>query len=401
MKLFTQRNPNLSIGILLGSLALASCTKKEGTVETAAPPSAASAAVNYDNADKILLGHYASLTGEIAAFGVATREGVDLAMEQFNAAGGFKGKKIDVITYDDQGKPEEAASTITKLITQDKVLGVIGEVASSLSLVAADVAMRNQTPMLSPSSTNPDVTKKGDYVFRICFIDPFQGEVMAKFASENLKAKTAVVIRDVKQDYSVGLANFFVKAFEAKGGKIILDTSYQSKDTDFKAQLTDAKSKNPDVIFVPGYYNDVALLIKQARGMGLKQPILGGDGWESEDLAKVAGKAVDGSYYSNHYAPDTKDPSAQAFISSYKAKYNRTPDAMAALGFDAFNVMVDAMKRSKSLTRNELKAALAETKDFPGVTGKITIDKDRNAVKSAVVLKYEGGKPKYYSTVNP
>jgi branched-chain amino acid transport system substrate-binding protein len=283
------------------------------------------------------------------------------------------------------------------------VLAVIGEVASKLSIVAADVAQRNKTPMLSPSSTNPAVTQKGDYIFRICFIDPFQGEVMAKFASENLKGKTAAIIRDVAQDYSVGLADYFKKAFEARGGKILTDTSYQTKDTDFRAQLTDIKSKKPDVIFVPGYYNEVGLILKQARQLGLKQPFLGGDGWGSPSLVQVATKpALENTYFSNHYAPDSKDPSAQNFIDAFRKEYGgETPDAMAALGYDAFNVMMDAMKRTKNLTRDEIRDALANTKNFKAVTGEISIDKDRNAVKSAVVLKFQDGKPHYFATVNP
>lgn len=381
----------LALFVSFSALAIVSCTKKE---EAAQSPAVG---------DKIRIGHFAALTGETATFGQSTKKGVDLAMEQFNAAGGLSGKLVEVITYDDQSKPEETSAVVTKLITQDNVLAIIGEVASRLSLVAADKAMQFKTPMLSPSSTNPAVTQKGEYVSRICFIDPFQGEVMAKFAQESLKAKTAAVIRDVKQDYSVGLADFFIKAFEANGGKILTDTSYQSGESDFRAQLTEVKGKNPDVIFLPGYYGDVALIVQQARKLGIKQPILGGDGWESEDLLKVAGKAaLENTYYSNHYAPDTKDPSAQNFIQAFRAKYSgETPDAMAALGFDAFNVMVNAMKNAKELTREEIKNALVQTKDFPAVTGKITLDKDRNAVKSAVVLKFVDGKATYFSTVNP
>ncbi len=388
-----------ALALCLSALAIASCTKKEEATKNAESAKPAAPAIP----DKIVFGHYASLTGDTATFGNSTRKGVDLAAKQLNAAGGFNGKPVEVITYDDQSKPEEASIMVTKLITQDNVLAVFGEVASKLSIVAADVAQRYKTPMISPSSTNPAVTQKGDYIFRICFIDPFQGEVMAKFARENLKAKTAAIIRDVAQDYSVGLADFFKKAFEAKGGKILTDTSYQSKDTDFKAQLTEIKTKKPDVLFVPGYYNDVALILKQARGMGIKQAVLGGDGWESEDLMKVAGKdALEGTYYSNHYAPDTKDAGAQGFIEAYKKEYNgEVPDAMAALGFDAFNVTVDALKRAKAPNRDELRNALADTKGFKAVTGDITLDKDRNAVKSAVVLKYQGGVAKYFATVNP
>lgn len=383
----------LALLISFSALAVVSCTKKEEASQSAA------------TANEIVIGHYASLTGETATFGQSTKRGVDLAQEQFNAAGGLNGKQIKVITYDTQSKPEEASAVVTKLITQDNVLAYLGEVASRLSLVAGDKAMQFKTPMISPASTNPDVTKKGEYVFRVCFIDPFQGEVMAKFASENLKAKTAAVIRDVKQDYSMGLADYFIKAFKAKGGQIVTDTSFQSGESDFRAQLTEVKAKNPDVIFVPGYYGDVALITQQARKLGLKQPMLGGDGWESPDLLKVAGKAaLENTYYSNHYAPDTTDAAAQAFIAAFEKKYNVRPDAMAALGFDAFNVLMDSLKRAKNLTREDVKNAIAETKDVKGVTGNITLDKDRNPVKSAVVLKFDNsgsGGYKFFATVNP
>lgn len=371
------------------ALVVTSCTKKEAATSTAA-------------SDEILIGHFASLTGGVAAFGTSTEKGVRLALDEINAAGGVLGKKIKVLTEDTASKPEDTQAAATKLVTQDKVLAVIGEVASSLSLVAADVAMRNKTPMVSPSSTNPTVTQKGEWVFRICFIDPFQGEVMAKFASGKLKAKTAAILRDVKQDYSVGLAKFFIESFEASGGKILLDTSYQSGDVDFKAQLTDIKAKKPDVVFVPGYYNEVALIAKQARGLGLNQPLLGGDGWESEDLFKIAGKSVDGSYYSTHFAPDTTDTSAQGFLAAFKKKYGHAPDAMAALGYDALYLIADAIKRAgKTDDKEALRLALAGTSGYKGVTGKISINNERNAVKSAVVLKTEGGKAKFFSSVDP
>lgn len=395
-KLFSK----LALGVCLSALAIVSCTKKEEAQQnTGAATSAAPAPAT----DKVVLGHFASLTGDTASFGISTKKGVDLAAKLYNANGGYNGKPVEVVTYDDQSKPEEASTMVTKLITQDNVNAVLGEVASKLSIVAADVAMRHKTPMVSPSSTNPKVTEKGEYIFRICFIDPFQGQVMAKFAKENLKAKSAAILRDVEQDYSVGLADFFKKAFEEGGGKVVIDTSYTSKDTDFKAQLTEIKSKKPDVVFVPGYYNQVALILKQARGMGIKQPVLGGDGWESPDLVKVAGKeALEGTYFSNHYAPDTKDKDAQGFIEAFKKEYGgELPDAMAALGFDAFNVTMDAMKRAGSNSREAVKNALASTAGFKGVTGEISLDAMRNAVKSAVVLQFKNGEAKYFATVNP
>lgn len=388
----------LALGVCLSALAIVSCTKKEEAQQSGASSSAPAPAT-----DKVVLGHFASLTGDTASFGISTKKGVDLAAKLYNANGGYNGKPVEVVTYDDQSKPEEASTMVTKLITQDNVNAVLGEVASKLSIVAADVAMRHKTPMVSPSSTNPKVTEKGEYIFRICFIDPFQGQVMAKFAKENLKAKSAAILRDVEQDYSVGLADFFKKAFEEGGGKVVIDTSYTSKDTDFKAQLTEIKSKKPDVVFVPGYYNQVALILKQARGMGIKQPVLGGDGWESPDLVKVAGKeALEGTYFSNHYAPDTKDKNAQGFIEAFKKEYGgELPDAMAALGFDAFNVTMDAMKRAGSNSREAVKNALASTAGFKGVTGEISLDAMRNAVKSAVVLQFKNGEAKYFATVNP
>jgi branched-chain amino acid transport system substrate-binding protein len=371
------------------ALIVASCAKKEANTSTPAP------------SNEILIGHFASLTGDTANFGNSAEKGVRLALAEINAAGGVAGKQVRVITADTASKQEETQSMVTKLITQDNVIAVIGEVASSLSLVAADVAMRNHTPMVSPASTNPKVTQKGKYIFRICFIDPFQGEVMAKFAREKLKAKTAAILRDAQQQYSVGLADFFKKAFEGSGGKVIVDTSYVTKDVDFKGQLTDIKGKNPDVIFVPGYYNEVGLIARQARSLGLKQPLLGGDGWESEDLAKIAGKAIDGSYYSNHFAPDTKDPHAQHFLKSFKQKYGSAPDAMAALGYDALYVIVDSLKRAKSVTREDLRDAIEQTKGYNGITGKISINEEHNAVKSAVVLRMENGEAKFFSSVDP
>jgi len=227
-------------------------------------------------------------------------------------------------------------------------------------------------------------------------MDSFQGEAIAKFAAENLKAKTAAIMRDVKQDYSIGLSDSITKGFKARGGQIVTDTSFQSGESDFRAQLTEIKGKNPDVIFVPGYYGEVALITSQARKMGIKQPMLGGDGWDSADLLKVAGKAaLENTYYSNHFAADTKDASAQSFLAAYKKKYGSSPDAMAALGFDAFNLLMASMKNAKELTRDGIKDAIAQTKGFPGVTGSITLDKDRNAVKPAMMLKFsadgEGG----------
>lgn len=351
----------------------------------------------------ILIGEVNTMTGSEATFGISTHNGIELALNEINSSGGINGRKLKLLTMDDQGKPDEAATAVTKLITQDKVVAILGEVASSRSLAMAPIAQNYKIPMISPSSTNPKVTQIGDYIFRVCFIDPFQGAVMAQFALDTLKVKKAAILRDVKSDYSVGLADFFTKTFTKGGGEIVIDQSYSSGDMDFKSQLTAIRSKQPEaeVIFIPGYYTEVGLIARQARELGIKMPLLGGDGWDSQKLYEIGGNALDGSYFSNHYSAENTSPNVQNFIAKYKQVYNETPDGLAAMGYDAALVLIDAMKRAKSLAPSDIKDAIAQTKDFQGVTDKITIDQDRNAVKSAVVLKVEQGSFKYQLTVNP
>ena len=349
----------------------------------------------------IRIGEYGALTGDIATFGQTTHEGIQLAVDEINAAGGINGKKVELSTEDDQGKPEQASLVAEKLITRNNVHVLVGEVASSNSLAAAPIAQRHQVPMVSPSSTNPKVTQQGDYIFRVCFIDPFQGKVMAKFATETLHAKTAVILRDQKADYSMGLADVFAKEFPAMGGKVLADKAYVAGDVDFKAQLTSFRELKPDVIYVPGYYGEVGLIAKQARQLNMKQPLLGGDGWESEELYKIGGAALENCYFSNHCAPDSAEPVVKDFVAKYIAKYKHAPGALAMLGYDAIKVVAAAIARSKSLRGPDLRDALAATKDFAGVTGLLTIDADRNAVKSAVVLQIKGGKAVYLETVKP
>ncbi|MDB5392012.1 MAG: Extracellular ligand-binding receptor [Planctomycetaceae bacterium] len=355
------------------------------------------------DSNEILIGHYASLTGSQATFGNATDTAVHMAVEEINAAGGINGKKMRLITYDDKGDKREAGTTVTRLITKDKVVAVLGEVASGLSLAAAPICQENGVPMLSPSSTNPKVTKVGDMIFRCCFIDPFQGAVCARFAVEHpkLKAKTAAILYDQSAPYSVGLQEEFEKAFVKLKGEIVLKQTYQEGDQDFSAQLTAIRGSKPDVIFIPGYYTEVGSIAVQARKLGIETPMLGGDGWESPKLGEVAGKAFNGCYYSNHYSSQDPNPRIQDFIKKYKAKYNETPEAMAALGYDATYILAEAIKRAKSLSGKDIAAEIAKTKDFDGVTGKITIDADRNAVKAAVMLEMKDGVATYVSTIQP
>jgi branched-chain amino acid transport system substrate-binding protein len=353
------------------------------------------------NPNEILVGEYGSLTGSDATFGQSTHEGVQLALDEANAAGGVNGKTLRVISLDDEGKAEEAAVVVNKLITQEKVRVVLGEVASSRSLAAAPICQRNKIPMISPSSTNPKVTQVGDYIFRVCFIDPFQGRVMADFALDQLKARTAAVFRDQKSDYSVGLADFFIKRFTEKGGVVLTDQSYVAGDIDFKSQLTTIRGKKPDVVFVPGYYTEAGLIAKQARELGIKVALLGGDGWDSSKLFEIGGAALDGCYFSNHCTPESKDPKVQAFTKKYEERYKHIPDGIGMLGYDATGVLVAALKRAKSLEGPDLRDAIAQTKDYPGVSGNISIDADRNAIKPAIVLKVQGGKASYVMSVNP
>lgn len=385
------------IGILLSVLLLtASCTKKSENTNEATPAST----VASDSAE-ILVGEFGSMTGSEATFGISTHQGIELAINEANSAGGVKGKKISLISLDDQGKAEEAASVVTRLITQNKVVAILGEVASSRSLAAAPIAQKHQIPMISPSSTNPKVTEIGDYIFRVCFIDPFQGLVMAKFAAENLKLKTVAILKDVKSDYSVGLADYFSRTFIEKGGKIIAEGSYSGGDIDFKAQLTQIKTKKPDGIFIPGYYTEVGLIARQVEQLGIKTILLGGDGWDSPKLYEIGKNSIQGHYYSNHYTTESTNPTVTDFIARFKAKYNVVPDGLAAMGYDAAKVLIAAMAAAPDLSPKAIRDAIAATKDFPGVTGLITINSERNAVKPAVVVQVQGAASKFVTTVSP
>src|SRR4030067_1762922 len=352
-------------------------------------------------ADVIKIGEYGSLTGTTATFGISTRNGIEMAVEKINQDGGLLGKKVVVIVEDDQGKPEEAATAVKKLINQDKVIAILGEVASSRSKAGAPICQAAKIPMVSPASTNPDVTSIGDYIFRVCFIDPFQGEVMAKFCWNTLKVKTAAILTDVKNDYSVGLAEYFKKTFEELGGKVVGQESYSEGDIDFKAQLTALKAKKPETIFIPGYYTEAGLIARQTRELGIKAPLTGGDGWDSPRLLEIGGEALENCYFSNHYSPDDPTPLVQNFVQEYKAKYKEVPDAMGVLGYDAAMVLFEAIKRAGMADPKKIRDEIAATKDFEGVSGKITIDASRNASKAAGVIKIEQGKLKFVESVPP
>jgi len=351
--------------------------------------------------DEIVIGEYASLTGGSASFGQSSHKGTALAIDEINTAGGVLGKKLKLITEDDQSQAGQPATIARKLISQNKAVAILGEVASSKSLEAAPICQQNKIPMISPASTNPKVTEVGDYVFRVCFIDPFQGTVMSKFA-QSKGWKNVAVLTDVKQDYSVGLAEFFIKDFKESGGQIVKEQKYSTGDKDFKPQLTSIKAAKPDAIFVPGYYAEVSLIAKQARLLGIKAPLLGGDGWVGDSLLKVAGNALDGSFFSCHFSSADKSPVVQGFVEKFKAKYNgETPDDMAALGYDSAMILADAIKRAGSTEPEKLRDAIAATKEHQGITGKITLDEHRNANKPAVILTIGNGGFDFVETVAP
>ena len=350
-------------------------------------------------AEPIRVGHVASLTGDTATFGQSTERGMRMALEEINARGGALGRQLDLLSEDDRSVTEEARTAALKLLQRDQVVALLGEIASSRSLAAAPEAQRAHVPMISPGSTNPKVTEVGDYIFRACFIDPFQGTVMARFAREQLNAKKVAILFDFKQDYSVGLADFFRKTFKELGGEIVADERYTSGDIEFRAQLTTIRAAQPEAIFVPGYYTELGLIAKQARELGIDVPLLGGDGWDSEKTIEIGGKAVEGYYFSTHYAADSDSPKVRDFVARYEQKYHETPDAMAALGYDTAGILADALDRAGSTDGAKLRDAIASTKDYEGVTGKISIDPQRNARKDAVVLKIEGGKFKFYRSV--
>lgn len=351
--------------------------------------------------DTIKIGEFASLTGKEATFGASSHEGTQLAVDEINAAGGVLGKKLELLTEDNQSKAGEPRNIVNKLISRDRVVAVLGEVASSRSLEAAPIAQSNKIPMISPASTNPKVTEVGDYIFRVCFIDPFQGTVMANFATNTLKAKKVAVLTDAKSDYSKGLAKYFKEQFAKNGGTLSSELDYNGGDKDFKAQLTTIKGAAPDAVFVPGYYNDVALIAIQAKEAGLAVPMFGGDGWESENLLNVAKDAVEGHYFSTHCSPEDTSPKMTSFVAAYKAKFGKTPDAMAALGYDSAYVLAEAIKRAGTTESAALRTAIAATKDFDGVTGKFSLDDKRNAIKSAAILQIKNGKFTFLESVAP
>ncbi|MHB0897276.1 MAG: ABC transporter substrate-binding protein [Spirochaetales bacterium] len=349
---------------------------------------------------EIKIGAVSPLTGEAATFGLSTKNGMELAVAEWNAAGGLLGKQIQLIVEDDKGDPAEGASVFSKLIQQDKVVAIVGGITSRVALAGAPIAQAAKIPMITPTATNEKVTQVGDYIYRSCFIDPFQGKVAAKFAIEGLQAKNVAIIFDVGNDYSKGLAETFAASYEALGGKIAASEGYPSGATDFKAQLTKIVQSKPDCLYIPAYYNDVGLIAKQARELGYKGALLGSDGWDSSELVKIGGNAIEGGYFTNHYSKDDTRPEVQAIVQKYTAKYGAAPDALAVLAYDGMNIMLDAIKRAGSTKSEAIRDALKAT-DLACVGGQIKFDEFRNPVKSVVIIEMKDGQQVYKTTISP
>ncbi len=389
----------LLLTVVLVAVAFSGCPKQQTT--TGAPGGMPGAQAPVSTGDEIVIGAYFGNTGGFATFGQSSTKAIRLATDEINASGGVLGKQIKLVVEDDQCKPEEAANAAQKLIQQDKALCVIGEVASSNSLAAAPICQKAVTPMVTPSSTNPKVTQTGDYIFRVCFTDDFQGKAMARLAADKLKAKTACIFSDVSSDYSKGLSKVFREVFTGGGGKILGEESYTQGDKDFRAQLTKFKGLNPDVIYIPGYYGEVALILLQGRQLGIKATCLGGDGWDSPKLVEVAGEAANGGYFTNHYSKDDPNPVVQKFVKDFQAKNQEVPDALAACAYDAMRIVAEAIKAAGKADRTAVRDALAKIKDFDGVTGKITIDANRNAQKPMTILSVKDGKQTFVQSIPP
>lgn len=358
-------------------------------------------ACNKAPTNEILVGAFLPMSGDLATYGQDAHAGVTMAVDEVNATGGILGKKIKLITEDEQSKPEEARTAALKLIQRHGVSVLIGDMASGSTLAAAPEIQRRKIPVVSPASTNPKVTEVGDYIFRTCFTDPFQGEAMGKFAVESLHLKKFAILKDVKSDYSMGLAQNFTATIKRLGGEIVAEEAYSSGDVEFRSQLTSIKSKTPEAIFIPGYYTEVGLVARQARSLGLSLPLLGGDGWDSPKTIEIGGSDINDSYFSTAFVAADPDAAVQAFITRFEERYHHVPSGMAVMGYEAARLVMDAITRAGSTEPAKIRDALAATKDFVSVTGKMTVGPDRNMRKRLVIVKIADGKSNFFVAINP
>ncbi|MBL9200521.1 MAG: ABC transporter substrate-binding protein [Opitutaceae bacterium] len=352
-------------------------------------------------AEPVRLGFFMSITGRDASFGEASLRGARLAIDELNAAGGVLGRPLELVVEDNRSQAGESATAAKKLIARDRVAALIGECSSGRTLEAAPVAQAAGVPLITPASTSPKVTEVGEAIFRVCFIDPFQGEVLATFARRRLGLKRAALLIENGSPYSVGLADYFARTFTALGGEIVATQRYAGADTDFRAQLTAIRAARPEAIFLPGYYVAAGLVAQQARQLGVTAALLGGDGFEAPQLLEIGGPALEGAYYSSHFSDANSAPESRRFVTAFRARHGATPNGLSALTYDAVRLAADAIARAGSTEKGALRAALAATKDFPGVTGRTTINARRDADKDAAIIAVRGGRLEFVETVRP
>jgi branched-chain amino acid transport system substrate-binding protein len=353
----------------------------------------------------IKIGLITPLSGDVKTYGESVKNSFLIAVEEANAAGGVAGMKITYVIQDDKNDATEAANVANLLVNQYHVKAIVGSVTSKTAIPVSDIIQSAKIPTITPTATNPKVTvadgKRKDYMFRSCFIDPFQGMVMAKFSRDTLRKNKAAVLYDASNDYSKGTAEVFRDGFRKLGGTVVAFEAYGKDDVDFSALITKVKASGADVLFLPDYYNKVGLIAKQAREWGLAAQLVGPDGWDSPDLVKIAGSAIEGGYFSNHYSPDDNRPEVVAWVKKYRARHGQVPDALGTLAYDGTNLLLEAIRRAGSDDPGKIRDALASIKDFHGVTGKFTLDRNGDAIKSAAIVRIEGGRQKFVKMVNP
>ena len=358
------------------------------------------------DSNEIVIGAHFELTGNVANYGKSTYNGVQMAIDEINAKGGVLGKKIKLVQGDNKSEPAEAGNIATKLITKDKAVVLIGPATSGCVAASSPIATSHKVPIMAPVATAPMITVEKDgkvkpFIFRACFIDPFQGKVMATFADKTLHLKNIAIFFDSSSDYSKGLSDVFAQTMEKTGGKIVAKEAFLAKDVDFKSALTKIKATNPEALFVPAYYEEVSKIIKQAREVGLTCPILGSDGWDSPKLAEIAGKeALNNTYFCNAYSAQDKDPNVQNFIKAYKAKFNSEPDNFSIHGYDGALVVVEAIKRAGSTDGTKIAEEISKMKDFQVATGKFTVDKDHNPVSGGIIIELKNGVQTFKEKIN-
>src|ERR1043166_4423238 len=352
--------------------------------------------------EHLRVGAFMSLTGDTAQYGISALNGLRMAVEEANAGGGVAGHRVELLTEDTRSDPGVTEAVVRRFAEESRVHALVGEVVSSRSLAAARVAQEERVPRITPSSTSPEVTAQGDYVFRSCYTDPFQGAALARFAARSLGARRAAVLLDPAQRYSVELARFIRDAFERQGGEVVAEREYREGAADFSAQLSEVAAADPEVVFIPGYYLEAGQLARQAREMGIGAPLVGADGWDSPRLYEIGGPALSGDFFSTHFSAEDPDPQVQRFVSDYRRLFNASPDSFAATAYDATRILLDAAARAHSLDRAAIRDALAQTRDFPGVTGTVTFNSDRNALKPIVIVRIgDYGKQSVEAHVTP